>query len=444
MWFVVLVGALAALLVYLKFFVYRSWERKGFAVLPASSPLGCLGEVIRGKRSQGEVIRDIYLEHKEKPYLGLYFTFTPVLMVNDMALVKRILITDFDHFADRGVHYDEVNDPLTANLFTMPGSKWRELRAKLSPTFTSGKLKNMWPTIEQKSFLMREYLINLATEDVIQLKKATEQVNLSIIASVFFGLDLDAFAEPNHEFKQIGDIFFDLSSLRNQITNFGFSMCPTLLKTLKVSVMSPVVSKYVLNLVNSVMTARKEDPSLIRKDFIQTITELLENAKETDKFKLTMETCAAQAFLFYIAGYETSAATAAHCMYELSRSPVWMAKVREEVDQLMSKRNGTVLYEDVVGGDLKVLEACIKETMRMYPGVGVLNRVCIKKGGYEIPDTQQVIPEGTPIIVPVWGLQMDPQYYPEPERFDPSRFEGGQVGEDQPFLTVSRPFVEIL
>jgi cytochrome P450 family 6 len=64
------------------------------------------------------------------------------------------------------------------------------------------------------------------------------------------------------------------------------------------------------------------------------------------------------------------------------------------------------------------------ETMRKYPPVPFHQRVCTKQ--YVIPGTSITINEGTAIAIPAHALQNDPKYFPDPERFDPDRFNEEQ------------------
>lgn len=90
-----------------------------------------------------------YEKFKKYPFHGIYTFHQPTLMINDPELIRVILVKEFNKFRDRGLYHNEKVDPLSANLFLLPGEKWTMLRAKLSPTFTAGKLKKIFPLVQE-------------------------------------------------------------------------------------------------------------------------------------------------------------------------------------------------------------------------------------------------------------------------------------------------------
>lgn len=117
---------------------YSYWERRGFAALPGASLLfGHFKATFAQKESVGHFFNRVYRGTNE-PFLGVYGFLKPMLLINDPELVRTVLIKDFAHFSDRGVHCNEEYDPLSAHLFALSGQRWKDVRVKLSPTFTSG------------------------------------------------------------------------------------------------------------------------------------------------------------------------------------------------------------------------------------------------------------------------------------------------------------------
>lgn len=72
----------------------------------------------------------------------------------------------------------------------------------------------------------------------------------------------------------------------------------------------------------------------------------------------------------------------------------------------------------------------VQETLRKYPPLPTLSR-CVTKP-YHVPNTDIVLPQGTLIAVPIYGIHHDPENYPEPERFDPERFSPENARERHP------------
>lgn len=133
----VLIGVLTALyLVVRRKFTY--WERKGFKTFPGFNRVaGHFKENFLGKESLADFSRRIY-RSTDAAYIGLYGMMRPILLVRDPEIIRQILIKNFSHFTDRGIHSNEEYDPLSGHLFALPGRKWKNLRQKLTPTFTSG------------------------------------------------------------------------------------------------------------------------------------------------------------------------------------------------------------------------------------------------------------------------------------------------------------------
>ncbi|XP_039312353.1 cytochrome P450 6d3 [Solenopsis invicta] len=101
----------------------------------------------------------------------MYTFFKPNLIIADLDLIRTVMTKEFKSFHDRGMFCNEKIDPLTGNLFLMPGKRWPNMRAKLTPTFTSGKMKQMFAILKECGDELAKHLENNAqTRDTIEIK----------------------------------------------------------------------------------------------------------------------------------------------------------------------------------------------------------------------------------------------------------------------------------
>lgn len=124
-----------------------------------------------------------------------------------------------------------------------------------------------------------------------------------------------------------------------------------------------------------------------------------------------------QALTFLIAGHETTGATLAFALHLLGRHAPVQQRVRDEVRAVAGDR--AVTSGDVEG--LQYASQVVHEALRLYPsGHTIVRRAHepVQLSGYDVPP-------GRIIAVSVWGIQHNPDVWPDPDRFDPDRFAPG-------------------
>lgn len=155
-------------------------------------------------------------------------------------------------------------------------------------------------------------------------------------------------------------------SLKNGFRAFAFVVCPKLLTWTGVRGADRDVEEFFFYMVRQTLEMR-EKHNIVRKDFFQLLVQLRNSGtiqlddewqttitNDNDK-ALTIEEVTAQAFIFYVAGFETSSTTMSYCLYEIAKNTEIQRKVQEEIDTVLVKHDGKLTYES----ELKYLECCI-------------------------------------------------------------------------------------
>lgn len=353
----ILIGVFTIFFAWMKW-RHSYWQRRGILTPPTTIFFGNAKEVLTQKTSFSNSFEDFYnyFKSKNQDHGGVYLLFLSAYVPVNPEIVKSIMLTDFNHFVDRGVYYNEEADPLSAHLFSIEGTKWRNLRQKLSPTFTSGKMKMMFATLIQCSEQLKTKLDNNPDNSPIDVKDILIRFTTDIIGNCAFGIDCNSIKNPENIFRKHMELFFVQNFWRNIIGFLSF-VAPDFTKKLGIKAINPKCSDFFMKIVKETVEYREKN-NIYRKDFMHLLLQLknrgelvddenvLTEKDETNKdVNLTFNEIAAQAFIFFLAGFETSSTTMTFSLLELALNPLIQEKLRMEVDQVLKKHNGELTYD---------------------------------------------------------------------------------------------------
>jgi len=98
---------------------------------------------------------------EKEPLIGVYLLHRPGVIVRDLELIKTVMIKKFNYFTNRALQTDPIHDPLGYNnLFFVRNPDWKDLRTRISPVFTSGKIKQMYPLMVEVNLIKINKRIN--------------------------------------------------------------------------------------------------------------------------------------------------------------------------------------------------------------------------------------------------------------------------------------------
>lgn len=117
---------------------------------------------------------------------------------------------------------------------------------------------------------------------------------------------------------------------------------PNIAKKLGFTATEDVVSQFFVGVVKDTVEYR-EKTKFERNDFIQ----LLINIKNTSGEGFTVEEIAAQAFVFFLAGFETSSTAMTFCLFELAQNHDIQDKLRQEINRVLGRHEGKFSYESI-------------------------------------------------------------------------------------------------
>ncbi|KAJ3624850.1 hypothetical protein MTP99_018441 [Tenebrio molitor] len=439
---------------------HKYWIRKGVV---QGKPMFLLGDtwgILLRKYSAPELNLQLYNISPNARYCGIYQFLLPTLLIRDPDLIKQITVKDFDHFVDHRGFVPTESDPLLGkSLFSLSGMKWREMRSTLSPSFTSSKMKYLFSIISQNG---EQFVKHFQEQDkdvvTVEMRDVITKFTNDVIANSVFGFDCNSLKEPNNEFYVRGKEATDFKSFRKIFVFMGSILIPQLIKLFKISFFSEKMITFFTKIVKENIYSR-EKLGVVRPDMINLLLQARKpnfkyeesqylpdtgfaTVEESDigqdqkisKKDITDEDITAQAFIFFFAGFDSVSSLLCFMSHELAVNQDVQEKLIQEVDDTWNECDGKITYEALMS--MKYMDMVVSETLRKWPNAIATDRICTKpytiepKSPNEKPLRLEV---NDNVLISMYAIHRDPQYYPDPDRFDPERFSDENKSKIHPY-----------
>ncbi|XP_077892855.1 cytochrome P450 3A9-like [Ictidomys tridecemlineatus] len=195
--------------------------------------------------------------------------------------------------------------------------QWKRIRTLLSPTFTSGKFKEIFPIINKSGdVLVNNMRLESEKGKFINLKDIFGAYSMDVITATSFGVNIDSLNNPQDPFVE------------------------KVKKLLKFHFFDPLL----LSIISLLL-------ALSDLEFV------------------------AQSIILIFAGYETTSNALSFILYELATHLDVQTKLQQKIDSTLPNK-APATYETVI--QMKYLDMVVNETLRLYPIAGRLERICKK------------------------------------------------------------------
>jgi cytochrome P450 len=326
----------------------------------------------------------------------------PVYMFNHPDQIEEIL--RHKHRVFKKDFYMEALRPLLGNgLLSSEGEEWRRARAMAQPAFQARQIQQYAATMVAHTERMIASWKPGETRNVhIEMMRLTSQ----IVTKTLFDVEVDD--EEGSIGKTLEAAMLFYANPLSMWPKWRHVPTPTNLRFRRTL---GALDALMFKMIRERRTAGPSD----RSDLLSRLL----CAEDEQGRKMSDTELRDELLTLFLAGHETTALTLSYTFYLLATHTDVEAELHAELDRVLADRPPSV-------GDVPALhfaENVIKESMRMYPPAWTLGREAtedVEIGGYPIK-------KGAQVLMAQWVVHRDSRFWPEPERFRPSRWDEEQT-----------------
>lgn len=349
---------------------------------------------------------DFYAQMNREYGSMAYFRFPPstYCAIFEPELLEEVLLTKSASFGKGPLYKNTmvVNNPTS---ITSDGADHKRIRKMLQPSFSSKALAGYAETMLRE---IEELKAGWREGDTVEICAWSDQLGMNIVRKTFFG---DRGAQMRRETMREIMAAIQWSMMLSMVPGGWIISYLPLPRNIRRRRALREVDKIVYDLIREIRANPGE-----RSDLISFLVRATDEEEGTDD-PLSDEEVRDEAYILFLAGYETSAVAIAWSFFHLAGNPEVREKIEAEVDEVLDGGPLTPAHYR----RLVYTRAVMDESLRLTPSPHVVGRTALE----DCEIGRRLIPKGTRVHC-CWGIvQRQEKHFPEPEKFLPERWLGG-------------------
>ncbi len=319
--------------------IYAIWIKCNIPFEKAQFPYGNIKDV--GKTTHlFELTRNLYQKmKKEAPLAGFHVLTNAAVVVTDLDIVKKVLVTDSNLFMDRGMYINLEKDPLSGHIFNLDGPKYKAIHSKLMPLFSPEKIKLMFQTMEVLAERLSNHFADIIDGPTdCNFKDILSRYSVDVMGTMFLGIDCNSLNNENGELEKMSKKYLIKGRERGLKHFFRNTFQETAQRLNMTETPKPVSDFFISTLKASI--ENREKTRAKANDLIDLLLQLNSASETNEKLDGKLSGCItddeviAQGYYFYTAGFETISTTLSLCLYELCKTRELQEILRREIFQV--------------------------------------------------------------------------------------------------------------
>ena len=339
-------------------------------------------------------------------------------LINDPALVARVLTERPDDFPKSGRVAEGLRPLLGNSVFVTNGEVWKRQRRIIDPAFEGGRLRDTFPAM----LAAAEAAVARMGEGVLEVEEPASHVAADVIFRTLFSIPIE------HEIAS--DVFngFRAYQRSQPILNLAaFLPIPRWFPRFHRAETKQAV-RTIRGLIGRLTQTRAAAIAAgVAPDDLA--TKIMTTADPLTGARFGTEEMVDQVAIFFLAGHETSASALAWGLYLLAANPEVQDRVAAEGALFAADPSFSNLSR------LKYTRDVFREVLRLYPPVPMMVRQTALPEDFRGRKVQP----GAQVVLSPWHLHRHDRIWPDPDAFDPARWqtEANRVHAQQAYMPFS-------